>query len=345
MKRQVAAATAAVVLALSACGGSSGPSALSEDDFLNTLADVCSGAQKDLERVDPPTDAADTERFADDVSEIYVDVQTELKTIVPPDDYSRDFGKLTDVIDTAIDTLGDLAKAGKNEDPGKIESLIADLVDLSEDQVGIADDLGVDECAPDGTATPSPATTIAATLPPATVPETTVAPAPLTLPPTLPPATAPPVATDPPTTGQLFSVMDLATVYFAPEGFSFVSKTPDQATLDAVSASDLNILMDRFGVATLVNDSGTEVADVWIGVALLDNPGMPASWKDLDCGLDGVLRQSEGGILGIVCPAAAASPFYEIFTATSGGIGISVYTRLPNIGGDLVADAVLEANL
>ena len=50
------------------------------------------------------------------------------------------------------------------------------------------------------------------------------------------------------------------------------------------------------------------------------------------------------GIPGIVCLGAIDSPTWEIFTATVGDYGISIYTLVPDIPGDLVADAFLEAN-
>jgi hypothetical protein len=333
------------MLVLASCGGDKS-TGLSESQFLDALSDVCGDTQRDLDRIDLPTDADDTERFAVDVSEVYADAQERLAAIRPPDDLSRDFGDFRDVIAESIDLLADLEDAGKDGDEDEIAKIVTDLQKISDDQAEIAADLDLPECAADeseSSDTTTPATTPAETT--AVTTATTVPSAPLTLPVTLPPATAAPVATTaPPATGT-FTVMDVAAEYFAPSGFTLVSKTPDQGTLDAVTNSELNAQMDRFGVATLVNDEGTEIADVWIGVAISDVTGMPPAWIALDCGTDGILRQSEGGILGIVCPAAVDSPFWEIFTATSNAIGISVYTRLPDIPGDLVADAFLEANL
>ena len=340
-RRRIAAAGAVAVLALTACGGSSGPSALSEEDFIDDLTDLCEDTKKDLDKIDLPEDVADMERFAGDITEIYVDAQDRLKGLIPPEDFARDFGDFRDLIDETLDLLDDLEKAGKDDDEKEVEKLFTKLKGISDDQTAIADDLGIAECGADEE---SSDTTTGETVPLETAPVTTLPATPLTLPPTLPPATAAPVGTDPAGTA-LFTVMDVATEYFAPSGFTLISKTPDDNTLNAVANSELNTEMDRFGVATLVDDAGTEVADIWLGVAVSEERGMPPAWIALDCGTDGELRESDGGIVGIVCPAAVDSPFWEIFTATSNAIGISVYTRLPNITGDLVADAFLEANL
>ncbi len=337
------------VVAPSACGGDSAPATVSESDFLAELSDVCSDAKRDSDRVAEPEDLADIERFASESNEVYSEARDRLAELTAPTDLARDFADFRDTIDEAITLLDDLENAGNDEDETAIDEIVADLTRVAADQGELAENFDLEECAPDPDEPTS--TTTASTDPPITAapPTPTAAPTPLTLPPTVPPATQPPatapVATDPPASGQLYTVIDVASEFNAPAGFSWVSKTPDQATLDAVTNSDLNIFIEGFGVATLVDDTGTQVADVWIGVAILDNPGMPASWKDLDCGGGGQLRQSEGGILGIVCEAALESPFWEIFTATEGAVGISVYTRLPDIGGDLVADAFIEANL
>ena len=350
--RTVIAGVAAIIAiaAPAACGGDSAPTTLSESDFLDTLGDVCSDAKRDADRIDPPADEADIARAARDIGEVYTDARDRLTSINPPAEFARDFADFTDIIDESIALTEDLERAGKDEDSAEIERILADLEKLGTDRGELAENFDLQDCAPDEEPTSTTTAATAATVVPTTAtapapaPTPTAAPTPLTLPPTVPPATQAPVATDPPTTGQLYTVIDVAAVYNAPQGFSWISKTPDQATLDSVTNSDLNIFIEGFGVATLVDDTGTEVADVWIGVAILENPGMPASWKDLDCQGGGQLRQSDGGILGIVCEAAFESPFWEIFTATEGAVGISVYTRLPDIGGDLVADAFIEAN-
>ena len=96
-------------------------------------------------------------------------------------------------------------------------------------------------------------------------------------------------------------------------------------------------------MATLVSSAtNEEIADIWVGVSRDDS--MPGDWKTLDCPDGGDLRTSANGIPGIVCLGAIDSPTWEIFTATVGDYGISIYTLVPDIPGDLVADAFLEAN-
>jgi hypothetical protein len=186
----------------------------------------------------------------------------------------------------------------------------------------------------------TPATSAAPTVPPTTAAPITL---PQTVPPTAPPATAPP-ATQPPASGDPWTVVDLTTIFNAPEGFYFNPTTPTDGTLDAIRAlPELNNDLLEFGVATLVSSAtNEEIADIWVGVSRDDS--MPGDWKTLDCPDGGDLRTSGDGIPGIVCLGAIDSPTWEIFTATVGDYGISIYTLVPDIPGDLVADAFLEAN-
>lgn len=342
--RSVAGFAAVAVLAITACGGGDGGSTLSEDDFLDELADLCSDVQSDVDDIAEPESTADVEDFAKDVLELYTDAREQLGELGAPDDLADDYDDFLGVIDDQIAELEDLEDAGKDEDEDAINEILEKMGKLAEDQAEIADELGVDECGADAGDDPVDTTPVD-TGAPTTAPPTTSA-TPLTLPPTVP-ATVPPgttPATTPSTGGQLFSVIDLTERFVPPSGFQLASNTPDQPTIDLfVSIPALNTGMAEMGVATLVTADGTEVADIWIGIATGD--AMPADWKTVDCGDSGELRTSAGGITGIVCYGAADSPTYEIFTATQGSVGISVYTLIPDVTGDLVADAFLEANL
>lgn len=136
-----------------------------------------------------------------------------------------------------------------------------------------------------------------------------------------------------------FEILDVAS-FNPPEGGYFESGTPDDATL-AVFAADPELLasMLSVGVATLVDaETNTPVADIWVGITYEGAPGgMPASWKDIDCGSGGTLRTTPAGLTGVVCPASSTT-YYDIFTFTEGEYGVSIYTLVEGIDPGDVAD-------
>ncbi|MCX6519676.1 MAG: hypothetical protein NTZ21_03330 [Actinobacteria bacterium] len=339
--RSITALAAAVTMALAACGGGDGGGALSEDDFVDELTDICGDVSKDLDRIEFPADE-DYAAFAKDVLAVYEDGLGRLQAIgAAPESLAKDFEDFIAVLEDQVDEIEQLGKAADGDEALKS---FDQLTKLSDEQSEIAQDLDVADCDPnDGADT---ATTVAETTP-ATAPATTAAPialpttvVPVTIPETIP-ATAP--ATAPPA-GSRFEILDLTTRFIAPDGFYLEAGTPTQGTLDLIAAMpELNEKLLSIGVATLKDSSdNSDVADIWIGISRTDS--MPLDWKTLDCPDGGDLRESADGILGIVCLGAADSPVWEIFTATDLDVGISVYTLLPDVPGDLVADAFLAAN-
>jgi hypothetical protein len=341
--RSITALAAAVSLALAACGGGDGGGALSEDDFVDELADICGDVSKDLDRIDFPSDE-NYEAFAKDVLEVYRDALGRLQEIGAPDSLASDFEDFIAVLEDQIDEVEQLGKASYSDEALKS---FDQLNKLSDEQSQIAQDLDVAECDPnDGKDTdPTVAETTPATEP--ATPATTAAPIalPTTVVPVTTPATTPATApaTAPPA-GPRFEILDLTTQFIAPDGFYLEASTPTQGTLDLIASKpELNEKLLSIGVATLKDSSdNSDVADIWIGISRTD--AMPADWKTLDCPDGGDLRESADGILGIVCFGALESPVWEIFTATDLDVGISVYTLLPDVPGDLVADAFLAAN-
>jgi len=337
------ALVAAVSLGLTACGGDDGGGALSEDAFVDALADVCDDVSRDLDRLDLPTDD-DFSDFGREAADILTGGVEQLQALAAPDELAKDFERFVATIEDQVKVAEDLADTrGSNE----VASALGDLEELSADQSRFAEDLGVDECNPQADDQSADTTTTAAaveaTVAP-TLPPTTAAPItlPSTVAPTVPATPAPTDAPLPPTTN--FAVVDLTTLFVAPDGFYLVGSTPDQATIDLIASKpELNEKLLEIGVATLV-ESGTDrdIADVWLGISRTDS--MPADWKDIDCPNGGDLRSSASGVLGIVCYGALESPVWEIFTATDADIGISVYTLVSDVPGDLVADAFLLAN-
>lgn len=341
--RSITAFAAAVSLALVACGGGDGGGSLSEDDFVDELADICGDVSKDLDRIEFPADE-DYEAFAKDVLEVYQDALGRLGEINAPESLAKDYEDFIAVLEDQVDEIEQLGKASDGDEA--LQSF-DQMTKLSDEQSEIAQDLDVAECDPnDGADT---ATTVAETTP-ATTPATTAAPIalPTTVVPVVPettPATAPATApvTEPPA-GPRFEILDLTARFIAPDGFYLEAGTPTQGTLDLIaSMPELNEKLLSIGVATLKDSSdNSDVADIWLGISRTDS--MPVDWKTLDCPDGGDLRESGDGILGIVCLGALDSPVWEIFTATDADVGISVYTLLPDVPGDLVADAFLAAN-
>ena len=341
--RSITAFVAAVSLALVACGGGDGGGSLSEDDFVDELADICGDVSKDLDRIEFPADE-DYEAFAKDVLEVYQDALGRLGEINAPESLAKDYEDFIAVLEDQVDEIEQLGKAADGDEA--LQSF-DQMTKLSDEQSEIAQDLDVAECDPnDGADT---ATTVAETTP-ATTPATTAAPIalPTTEVPVVPettPATAPATVpvTEPPA-GPRFEILDLTARFIAPDGFYLEAGTPTQGTLDLIaSMPELNEKLLSIGVATLKDSSdNSDVADIWLGISRTDS--MPVDWKTLDCPDGGDLRESGDGILGIVCLGALDSPVWEIFTATDADVGISVYTLLPDVPGDLVADAFLAAN-
>jgi hypothetical protein len=342
--RTALAMLAVAALGLAACGGSDGPSAMSEEDFLDELADICDDTRNDLEDLDEPSDLSDFEAFAEDVSKVYEDGLERLGALVPPSDLVNDYEDFVGNIEDQLKRVGDLGEAGADNDEDKVNTLFERMSKLEDEQSELAQELDVESCDPKANETtdttePSVATTAA----PPTVPVTT-APS-LTLPATVPPVTQQPPDTGAPPPSGTFEIVNLTEVFIAPDGFLLEHAEPTPETLDLFAQyPDLSAVLGGVGTATLVSAAdGSEVAEIWVGVTNTDGVGMAADWKTIDCPT-GDLRTSANGLAGIICFGSAESPYYEIFTATFGDFGISIYTLVPDIPGDLVADAFFEAN-
>jgi hypothetical protein len=368
--RSLVAVATVAAFGLVSCGGDSGPSTLSEDEFVDQMADICQDTVRDLDRIDTPETLADLEDTAKDGIEVLTDTRERLGELVPPEDLADDFDDFVANVDDQIDALEDLGKAGADEDEGAVNDVSETMDELSTRRSELGDDLGVDECAEieDDTDTTDPDTTDPDTTGPGstdgpdqTVADDTVPPVsgpppstpPLTLPSTVPPQTTPvtvapatvPPATLAPATGPQFDVVDLSTVFVAPDGFTLEPGDPT-AQQDFVNALALvpvlNEGIQEMGVGVLVSEDGVVVATIVVGVAISDS--MPGEWKDILC-TNGTLRTSGDGYTGIQCPGAPGSGVYEIFTLTEGDLGLSIASLDDRVPADLVADAFFEANL
>lgn len=344
--RSFVAFTAVAALAATACGGGSGT--LSSADFADVMGDICADTERGLDRLESPDDVAGLESFAQDASAVLTETRDRLADVKPPADVDADFKSFVANIEDQIDALDDLEAAGKNDDEAAADPVFTTLGDLNDERGQLGQELGVDDCTNnDETTTSDPVATDAVT----TDPAVTVA---LTLPPTVPPATAAPDTTPvdtatsdtTPSNGQLFTVVDLATVFVAPENFTLVNSDPAaaQGFIDIVAAvPQLNEGVQEMGVGVLLDDAGTAIATIVVGIAIGDS--MPGEWKDILCGTIGTLRTSAAGYTGVACPGAADSGVTDIFTLTEADLGLSIASLVDNVPADLVADAFFEANL
>ncbi|MGE0140115.1 MAG: hypothetical protein AB7R77_20065 [Ilumatobacteraceae bacterium] len=355
LRSLVAVATVATV-SLTACGGGSSNS---NDDFVGELADICDDTNDDMDAIDAGDGSFEAlAAGADEAIELLTDTRARLSDLEAPDGLDGELEDFIAVVDDQIDAFGDFRQAARDQDDAALQAASDDLDELTAEGRELSDELGVPDCvAPedattDTTDTTEPGDTVApesTAVPPTEAPSTTTAETvPLTLPPTVAPTTAPPAtqpATTAPSNGQLFSVVDLTTLFLAPQGFSLVNSDPaaTQSFIDIVaSIPELNTGIQEMGVGVLLDDqSQTAVATIVVGVAIGD--AMPAQWKDMLCAT-GVLRTSEAGYTGVACPGDPESSVYDIFTMTEGDTGLSVVSVVEGIPADLVVDAFFEAN-
>lgn len=353
--RSMTALAVAAIMGLAACGGG-GSSSLSEDDFVDEVNDLCSDANDDLDKIDPPASIEDIEDFAADTRKVFENLREDLGEISAPSDFEDDFADALDAIDEVISLLTDLEEAGADGNEADVNSIIDDLAGPSDELMGLAEDLGVDDCnfdegdAPvdtsgaDDTTAPTvpPTSEDPVTLPP-TVPPATPAPI------TVPPATAPPVTEPlpPDVTGPLFTVVDLTTVFNDPFDFFLVDTGMDTALpfINAVASIPiLNIGIDEMGVAALIDSFGDSIGTLVVGVSL-EGFGMPEEWKTIICPPElSTLAGTPAGYTGVYCPGVPGTGLVEVFTITEGDIGVTVATTDPFYSVLDVTDSFLLAN-
>jgi hypothetical protein len=338
MRRSMALLAAGALL-LAACGGDS---ALSEDDFIDELTDICEDAKRDLDRIAEPEDLAALATSSSEAIDIYDEALDRIAELSAPESVTRDLDDYVAVLEEQRDLLDDLRKAAEAGDEEKAFGIIGDGQTLEEDQNELAAELGVPECGEPEETTPTTEITVSTTTIPVEVPTTVPV---VTLPPTLPPATtvAPPPTTTPSGTGS-FVVLDLTTTFEPPAGYTFEFVDVSPETLDLFSSyPDLAARMQSVGAANILDAGGATVATIWIGIAF-DTVGMAEDWKTIDCPDGGTPRNSANGIPGIVCPGSADSGITEIFTTTIDDVGLSLYNYVASPTTDQFVDLFLAAN-
>jgi hypothetical protein len=350
--RSVVAVASVAALVLVGCGGDE-PAGLSDADFADEVADICSDTERELDRIDEPEGLAEVDDAAADAIEVLTDTRRRLAEIDAPSGAADDFEELVENVDDQLAAVEDLQRAAADNDEPAAELAAEELSTLNQRRSDLGQALGIDDCVNDDDEPTDPPSTVAdteltlpATLPPQTAAPETAPPAtesPATAPPETTPATTMPPATVP-ANGQLFTVVDLTTVFVAPDGFTLVDSeaAAKQPFIDIVaSVPELNSGIEEMGVGVLLNDSGEAVATLVVGVAVGD--AMPAQWKDIIC-TSGPLRTSANGFTGIVCQGEPGSDVYEFFTLTQDDLGLSVASLIEGVPADLIIDAFFEAN-
>ena len=381
--RACAALLTVGALVVASCGGGDGGSALSEDDFRDALAKLCTDFTEDSDKVDQPQEVGDFEDFSKDLLEIFQKAKADLAELEAPDELADDFEKFQGLVDDEINELEDLQKAGEDEDEDEAGKIVDNIVDIQDDAEKVADDLGVDECKPEpsatentdpqGSDTTAPVLTLPPTLPPETTPPSTEAPATTVPPTTLPPATLPPVTlppgtvapattaapattippdTAPPDTGPippLFDIMDIPARFNPfPPFFLGPPSTEFENEFIQLVADDilLNLAIDEMGVAFIHDSNDDVVAIIVLGFAINQDIGMPNSWKDIFCPPDEAqLRITPDGFEGVYCDFRTdlSTELFEVFSATTSEVGLTIAT-LTDIDVNILVDGFLGAS-
>jgi len=361
--RRITALAALAVIVLAACG-SDAPKQLSDDDFLDTLSDICTTAQRSFDRIDPPQDLDDVEDAAKTSLKILNKAKAALADVAPPDDYSRDFKKFQGIVDDEIDQFTALRDAAADGDEDAAADAQDELTSLLDDQADVASDLDSDDCngksasAPADTTPGSAATTLApieSTIPPITeVPPASTLP--VTLPPlTTAPATVPPVITTvppvittaPPNTGGDIAVDSVTANFAAPAGYTMTDTSSDIVdTVITGLSSDPSLAssLEDVGVADLIEPSGIIVARIIIAFTPDSGPEMPTAWSEYFCSGGGTAVTTPGGFNGETCSIDTSTSTQNFFTLRGGHAGFVVLSVDPNLDLAGLVDAFFEAN-
>ena len=175
-KKQVVSASAALMVLVASCGGSS--AGTSTAGFSDRLASVCRTIGRGIGNLDAATSLDDVRSNASEASTLYEDGLNELKKLtIPTSDqaFAADVKDLIASYEDQLDTLDAIAKAAKAQDQETVDSKIGKLSDQAADSNDLGDSLGITRCQLDPvfeTTTPTTEPDVPLTLPIATVPET-----------------------------------------------------------------------------------------------------------------------------------------------------------------------------
>jgi hypothetical protein len=327
------------------------------EDFAQDSLKVFEKAKEDLAEIEAPEDVEEDFEAYKALVDDQIEGLGDLENAAQAED--------TDEISEIGENLQGIAEdAGERADDFGVDECKPESATETTDPV----DSTPGSAGPDST----PVLTLPPTLPPETTTETTLAPettpppattvAPVTLPPvTLPPGTAPPAtpaptaapATDPPNTGPapvLFDIMDLPARFNAFPPFTLGPPTAEgEANFIQIVADEpiLNIAIDEMGVAVIFDETGDAVATIVVGFSINTDLGMPNEWKNMICDPDiAVFHTTRGGTLGVKCDFFddPDNPLFEVFSATTSEVGLTIATLTPFVTLDELVDGFLAAN-
>ena len=177
-KRMVVAASIAVALVVTSCGG--GNSGTPTADFSDQLSSVCRTIGRGIGNLDDTTSLDDVRSNAAGASALYEDGVNELKKLKIPTsdkDFAADATDLIASFEDQLDTLDAIAKAAKAKDQEGVDTNISTLSDQAAGSNDLADNLDVARCQLDPVFEAAPVTTepdVPLTLPIANLPPETI---------------------------------------------------------------------------------------------------------------------------------------------------------------------------
>lgn len=219
MKRRSLGISAALALALVACGGGDEGGGGVADEFTA----ICDRVDQDLDDLDDPQSIDDISTNAKKIADLFEDAVNDLEKVKLGDD-DNDAEDLIDNLKDRVDTLDEVNTAAVASDIAGIESALVSLDELQDDAADLAKDAGARKCAlkASGLVTPPDGTVDATTIPP--VVDTTAPPVVDT--------TAPPVVDTTVPSGQLGDgtrvPLDIASSVVSSDGSSFANVPDDE---------------------------------------------------------------------------------------------------------------------
>jgi hypothetical protein len=312
-RRNLLITCALLSLPMAACGGASSASEAVDEDFVESIADVCDNAAEGLEDIGSVDDTESTMTWAKNGNEIFSDIVDELKDLNDvPSAAEDDMDDLVDLSEEVADAFGEISNPAFDDDP------LARLFDDIRDAVKKADkrlkSLGVDECRLAKTAAFDAEQVTPTTDPPRTDPPRTDPPR--TDPPrTDPPRTDPPQTTVPqtttPGTDVVLGIAPLEDISFLkmPAGYVMEAADPtiDQIQADVyVASAGLQGMLGGIGTRTILNDQGVAVGQLWVGIST--DSVMPESWLNGVCAPTDPVETLDAGGLIKECVASDGNP-------------------------------------
>jgi hypothetical protein len=149
--RAVALLTAA---ALAGCGpfggdgGAGGAEPASEEELTRSGDEICRAAQEQVAEVqrDPPTNRAESVRFARELIAIFEDEVAQLAALEPPEERRADLDRYLDAREEAIGLLAEGRAAAKQNDAEGYANAQAEVAAGQVERAQLARQVGFSEC-------------------------------------------------------------------------------------------------------------------------------------------------------------------------------------------------------